>query len=416
MDILIFIILCLVVIILSGLISGSEAAILSVSYPHAKELLSSAHTKRDKIRVKRLLEIKSNLQEYITTIVVLNNVVNIIGSIFIGLLASKIFGSYIVGVVSAVLTFLIILFSEIIPKLYGERFNKKISLHISLPLIILTKILFPLLWTLNKLVNLFFKSSEDSNHVSEGVIREMAILGKQEGSIDESESERIGNVFDMNDIEASHIMIPKNKVVSVKDDSTYKEIAQLAYKTGFTRFPVLSKDEVIGLVNVKDLFRFLGPHDDFKVSKIIRPVIFSPQIMKISTLEVKLKKSRIHMAVVVNEHGDFVGIVTLEDIIEEIMGDIEDEFDSDSQDDIKEMGDSKFQINASVDLKDLNEALGLNIRRTTNCSTLNGFLTSRLHRVANINDKVEIKEGTFRVIKRTKKKAVLVEYLRKEGI
>lgn len=411
MEIISFILFVLIIIILSALISGSEAALLSVSYAKAKELHSDALSLKHKKKALLLLDIKENLQKYITTIVVLNNIVNIVGSIYVGVLASKMFGDLYLGIVSAILTFLIIIFAEIIPKIYGERHCNSISLFVARPLKFLTFLLTPINFTLNLIIKIFVKEKVKAQ-VSEGEIREMAYLGMQEGSIDSYENEVIENVFRMNDITAYDIMEPKNRVVVIENNAKYEEIIELVKKTGFTRFPVEKNSEIIGLINVKDLFKFYEKEKEFNVSKIQRPIIYAPEAMKLSALEEKLKKAKIHMAVIVNEYGDFTGIVTLEDIIEELLGEITDEFDQDDSKLIEKRTEHKFHIMTEIEISQLNEDLDLNIDEDGDFSTLNGYLIELFGKIPTVNEIVSTEFGTFRVIQRSKKKIIQVEFIK----
>lgn len=414
MELISFIIFVLLIIFLSALISGSEAAILSVSYAKAKEIHSGANSKKQKINAQILLDVKENLQKYITTIVVLNNIVNIVGSIYVGVLASKIFGDFYLGIVSAVLTFLIIMFAEIIPKIYGEKYSNEISLFIVKPLKIITFILKPINYTLNLITKIFVKNST-KNQVSEGEIREMAYLGMKEGSIDSYENEVIENVFRMNDITSYDIMEPKNRVVTVSTNAKYDEIIELVQKTGFTRFPVEKDSEVVGLINVKDLFKYYGRERDFNVSKIQRPIIYAPEAMKLSSLEERLKKAKIHMAAIVNEYGDFTGIVTLEDIIEELLGEITDEFDSEQGRLIDRKDENRYHIMTEIEISQLNEELEIKIDEDGDFSTLNGYLIQLTGHIPKTNEIIETEFGTFRIIQRSKRKILQVEFIRFES-
>ena len=414
MEIFLFIGFILLVVLLSAMISGSEAALLSLSYAKAKELVRiDEENKKFKGPSHQLLHIKEHIEKYITTIVILNNIVNIIGSIYVGVLATAIFGEVYLGFVSAGLTFLIILFSEIIPKIYGEKHSQTICLIIVRPLVVLTFILKPVVLLMEKLTNVFIKQN-DNSQVSEGEIKEMAVLGMQEGSINSYESEVIGNVFKMNDVEVYDLMVPKNKIRTIEKGSSFNQVVDLINETGYTRFPVENKKgEIIGLINTKDLFKFHGRESEFKLSAIVRPIIYAPETMKASTLEEKLKKNRIHMAAIVNEHGDLTGIVTLEDIIEEIVGDIEDEFDYSGEEEIKKIKEGKYHIDAAIDIEDLNDELGLSLETTDSYTTLNGYLLSKLDKIPKVNDTYEVEEGIFRVIKRSKKKVISVEFVKK---
>ena len=408
--VLLFILLVLSVIIVSGIVSGSEASILSISYARTKELVTnSIKGSKERLRAENLLKIKEDLQKYITTIVVLNNIVNIIGSIYIGILASQIFGTVYVGIVSAALTFLIIMFSEIIPNVYGDKYCKVIAPRISGFLIILTKIFYPINVILNRLTRIFVKESLDTKRVSEGIIKELAILGKQEGSINTYESELIENVFDMNDIEVYDIMVPKNKVIIVDISITYDKLVTTIRKTGFTRFPVGKAGEIIGVINAKDLFKFSGKEKSFSIDKILRKIEYAPESMKLSTLEQKLRRNRTHMAVIVNEHGDFTGVVTLEDIFEELLGEIEDEFDPEEDIKIKKLSLKKYLVDASYDIEELEEKFSLDLELAGDFTTVNGYLTNKLGRIPKKSESISFKGGVMKVVEGNNSKVLRVE-------
>jgi putative hemolysin len=410
MEIILFVVLVLLVIVLSGLISGSEAALLSTSYPEIKEYITSSKEKVEKKKGENLLYIKENLQKYITTIVILNNIVNIIGSMFIGLLAAQIFNnSLIVGVISGVLTFLIILFSEIIPKVVGEKHSLNISLKIGGTLKTVTKILHFIVIILNKLTNVFVDTSKVENQISEGVIKEMALMGKEEGSINKYESELINNVFSMDDTEIYDVMVSRKKVNSVTKKSNFQEIINLTSETGHTRFPVLSddgEDEVLGLINVKDLFKYNGRELSFKVDKILRPIEFAPETMKLSTLEKKLRRKRTHMAAVFNEHGEMSGILTLEDIFEELVGEIEDEFDCEIKS-VKKVKQNVFIAEGSCEIADLNEVCGLDLDTEADYSTVNGMVVAKLGIIPTVSHRPVKFDGCEIRILRSNRKQIL---------
>ncbi len=411
MEIILFVAFITAIIATSAIVSGSEAALLSVSYTKAKETTTTQPRNK---KAKALLKIKDNLQKYIATIVVLNNIINIVGSIYVGVIAVKLFGEVYLGVFSALLTFLIIMFSEIIPKIYGEKHSLSISLLISKPLIYLSTFLAPIIYVLNKISSFFIEKSE-TNSISEGEIKEMATLGMEEGSINSYERDVIKNVFKMDDIEAYSIMIPKNETTILNLTADISKVIETTQKTGFTRFPISVNNEIIGMINVKDLFRYYGKEENFKISKILRPVFYAPETMKIFALQEKLKMEKSHMAVIVNEHGDFIGMVTLEDIIEELVGEIVDEFDKVEEVFINKVSDSAYHIQANVDIETLNSEFNLGIDDSLEDFTnLNGYLSTHFGKIPKVNDKIKEDKYTLRVIKASKKKVLEVELLMKE--
>ena len=411
MEIVFFIAFIVAIIVTSAIISGSEAALLSVSYTKAKE---TANEQDADSRAKSLLKIKEDLQKYIATIVVLNNIINIVGSIYVGVIAVQIFGQAYLGVVSALLTFLIIMFAEIIPKIYGEKHSLGISLFVSNPLIFLATLLSPIIYILNAISSVFISKGELAS-ISEGEIKEMATLGMEEGSINSYERDVIKNVFKMDNIEAYSIMIPKNETTVLNLHSTIDEVIETTQNTGFTRFPISVKNEIIGMINVKDLFRYHGKEDKFAISKILRPVFYAPETMKIFSLQERLKVEKSHMAAIVNEHGDFTGIVTLEDIIEELVGEIVDEFDKVEDNLIHKISDTTYHIQANIDIETLNNDFQLNIDQSLEDFTnLNGYLSTFFGKIPKVNDKIKTPKYTLRVIKANKKKVLEVELLIKE--
>ncbi len=411
MEIVTFILFSITIILLSAFISGSEAAILSVSYGKIKSIYETTKNKKEKEKAKQLLEIKENIRKYITTIVILNNIINIIGSIYVGLFAAQLFGNTIVGIISGIFTFLIILFSEIIPKVYGETHSLKISLLVTPIIVFFTKILYPIVLLLNKIASLFVKK-QNKKIVSESEIKAMAEIGFDEGSINDYEKEVIRNVFEMEDIEVFEIMIPKNKVQTINIKDSFEKIISIIKKTGYTRFPIIKEEEIIGLLHVKDLFKYYNDKKNFNIQKIMRKVIYAPETMKIFTLQEKLKKSKTHMAIVVNEFGDYTGIVTLEDIIEEMIGDIKDEFDREEKN-IEKKGEKKYHVNADINVEELNEKLNLKIPEQEEYTTLNGYITYKLDRIPKNNDIIKEENYTIRVIEASKKKAIKTEITKK---
>jgi len=411
MEIVFFIAFIVAIIVTSAIVSGSEAALLSVSYTKAKE---TANEKNADPRAKSLLKIKEELQKYIATIVVLNNIINIVGSIYVGVIAVQIFGEVYLGVVSALLTFLIIMFAEIIPKIYGEKHSLGISLFVARPLIFLSTLLSPIIYILNTIASIFISKGEMAS-ISEGEIKEMATLGMEEGSINSYERDVIKNVFKMDNIEAYSIMIPKNETTVLNLHSTIDEIVEMTQKTGFTRFPISINSEIIGMINVKDLFRYYGKEDKFAISKILRPVFFAPETMKIFSLQERLKVEKSHMAAIVNEHGDFIGIVTLEDIIEELVGEIVDEFDKIEDNLINKISNTTYHVQANIDIETLNREFHLDIDQSLEDFTnLNGYLSTFFGKIPKVNDKIKTPKYTLRVIKASKKKVLEVELLIKE--
>lgn len=404
------------IVILSGIISGTEAAVLSLSPAKIKEFSKlNKESKKIQIKAELLSSIKEHLQYYISVLVILNNIINIGGSVLIGYVVTQFFGEFFLGIVTALLTLLIIIFSEVIPKIIGERNSLKVSLTMTRFLVVTGSLLRPFVFSIEKVVRLLIKQ-ESSENVSKGEIREMAILGTQEGSLDNYEGELIDNIFDLNETSVYDIMVPRHKIVTVQSSYSFDRIIELVKEHGYTRFPVEQEFEIIGYVHIKDLFGYTNRPKEFKVKDVMRPLVYIPDVMKVVNVEKKLKSSKQHMCAIVNEHGEVSGIVTFEDIVEEIFGDISDEHDIEEEKDIVKISENIYQVKGDCEIMKMNEELNLDIDEDEDFSTLNGYLLHTLERMPLLKEEIETKEGIFRVISKDKKRVVKVEFEKKISI
>ena len=415
-ELIIVVLIVILIVILSGIISGTEAAILSLSPAKIKEYSkSNKESKKIQVKADMLFSIKEHLQYYISVLVILNNVINIGGSVLIGYVVTQFFGEIFLGVVTALLTLAIIIFSEVIPKIIGERNSLKVSLSMTRFLVIMGTVLRLFVMLIEKVVRVIVRQ-DSSENVSKGEIREMAILGTQEGSLDNYEGELIDNIFDLNETSVYDIMVPRHKIVTVQPLYSFDKIIELVKEFGYTRFPVEEEFEIIGYVHIKDLFGYTNRAEDFKVKDIMRPLVYVPDVMKVVNVEKKLKSSKQHMCAIVNEHGEVSGIVTFEDIVEEIFGDISDEHDTEEEKEIVHISDNIYHINGDCEIGKMNEELNLDIDEDEDFSTLNGYLLHTLERMPLLKEEIETKEGNFKIISKNKKKVVKVEFEKKSTL
>ncbi len=396
-----FFILILLILFLSAIFSGTEAAFLSVSVAKLKDI-----AKRNK-KYTYLVSLKENISDTIFTIVVLNNLTNIIGSIYLGVLATKIFGNVYFGIFSALFTLILIFVSEIIPKFIGER-NPLLMLKLFGKIIYISKIIFRPLIFVNSFLLSFLVDKVKRNPVTEGEIKELVELGIKDGKIKKFEKELIENVLEFDEIVAYDIMVPRNRIVTLDINMSLDEVIKIVNRTGFTRFPVLSNGDIVGIINAKDLFKFFSERrKKFDLSRVLRPAIYVTENMGIMEIQEVMKKKGTYMAIVINEHGDFVGIVTLEDIIEELLGDIEDEFDVKKKW-FERINDTTYYVDCDVEVSLVNEVFGLNLD-SSEFATLNGFLIDKFKRVPKVNDVCKVDGCRIRVIQANKRKALKVE-------
>ncbi len=307
----------------SGFFSATESAFFSVPINKAKILAN-----QKKRGAEYLLRIKKDMRPIISVLVVFTNIFNIAGSIFVGAIAAEVFGSSSIGIFSAVLTFLVIIFAEIIPKSIGETFAVPMGLILAKPLFYIAKIFSPLIF----IVELFTKSlPKKKKTISEEEIRTLSNLGFLEGVIEEDEKEMINRVFLLNDLTAKDVMTPRIIVTAFNADKKLKEVEKEIYSLSHSRIPIFKEnlDNVIGICHQRDLLISLAKEEKEKslLSFANREVITISEAQKIDKLIPLFQKQRCHLAIVKDEFGGTSGIITLEDVLEQIIGNIVDETD-----------------------------------------------------------------------------------------
>jgi CBS domain containing-hemolysin-like protein len=313
-----------IVLVSSGLCSGTEAALFSVPIISVRRL---AEEKRR--GAKPLLQIRGNMSRPIATVVILNNIANIVGSITVGGIAASVLGDAWVGVFSAVLTFLVIVFSEIIPKTLGERYCMPIALAAARPVQILTFLMTPIVWLIEHLTAPITKGQVIPT-TNEAEIRMLAAIGGQEGIIEQDESEMIQRVFRMNDLTAGDLMTPRVAMTSLSESDTLAEAQEAIIESPHSRIVVVgdSPDDVKGMAfKSRLLIALIEARNDRRVADFVHETHFVPQYVRADRLLLMFQESRRHLAVVIDEFGGVAGVVSLEDVLETLTGEIVDETD-----------------------------------------------------------------------------------------
>lgn len=312
------------VLILSALCSGSEAALFSVSLLNVQRLADSGH-----VSAQALLAIRRKMNRPITTLVILNNLANIGGSMFIGSLATAVFGSHWMGLFSAGLTLAVIIFSEIIPKTIGEHYAQPIALAVARPIQALTLVFLPFVWFLERITRPFVSDHRPLT-TNEAQIKLLANIGRREGAIDENESLLIHQVFELNDYMASDIMTPRVMMTSLQASMTLAEASVAIRASEHSRIVVIDKspDSVLGIAMKSELLlAIIDGKNDQAIADFLHEALFVPEAMRADTLLPYFLEHHQHLAVVVDEYGGVAGVVTLEDVLEVLIGEIVDETD-----------------------------------------------------------------------------------------
>lgn len=357
--IILFILLCL-----SAFFSGAETALTTVNKLKIRTLVED-NIKGAKT-VSKLIEEPGKM---LSAILIGNNIINISASAIATTMAIDFFGSKWIGLVTGILTLLILIFGEITPKSISTIYSEKISLLVAAPIYFITKLLTPVIFIVNKLcIGLMFFLRIDptakTSSMTENELRTILEYSHEEGIIESEERRMITNVVDFGDALAKDVMVPRIDMAFASVDLTYEELVQAFATEKYTRMPVYSesRDNVIGIVNLKDLFFYNGSIEDFNIVNIMREPYFTYEFKKTSELLIEMRRDSISLAIVLDEYGATAGLITIEDLLEEIVGEIRDEYDYDEQDCIQAVSDYEYIVDGNTKLDEINEGLGLNIQ------------------------------------------------------
>lgn len=390
--------LLVICLLLSGFFSSSETALFSISR------VKAMHIGKDGSKTGLLiLAMKEDSHTLLTTILIGNNLVNIGASALATSLAISYFKDNAVGIVTGVMTLLILVFGEIFPKSFANHNNVLVSRVVIYPIFWLSRLFWPLIFILNVIPKLHGTIDNTLETVTEDELMTMVEVVEGEGEIKEEEKEYITNIFEFDDTSCSEIMTPRADMFVI--DVAEELDIQALLKTGYSRIPVIedSIDDIIGILHVKDLFaRFLhevhdgsnGDHIDLRT--IIKKPYFIPEAKKLDSLLQDFKAQKSHMAVVVDEHGGVAGIVTLEDVMEEIFGEIIDETDQNAPDIIRLKG-NKWLVAGRIDIDDLNKELDISIPDSAAYDTFSGFFLEQIERIPQPGESIRINNWVITV-------------------
>ncbi|MBZ4654465.1 MAG: hemolysin [Peptococcaceae bacterium] len=385
-------IILVVLVFLSALFSAVETALTSFNKYRLRHLVSELHPQA--VGVNKLLEDPARL---LGTILVGNNIVNITASVLGAALAIQLWGPKM-GVLysSLILTVVILVFGEITPKTIAVQYAERVSFTLFPFVRFFMIILYPVVKMLTFFTDLItgvlgVKDSQQSNGITEEEIISLVAAGQEDGIIHQEEKTMIHGVFEFTDTVVRDVMVPRPDIVAVEKNISFEELIKIFQEEQFSRIPVYenSVDNILGVVHIKDLiFLALQAQKDFNVCDYLRSTLFVPETKKVNELFKTMKKEKIHMAIVLDEYGSTAGLVSLEDLIEEIMGDIQDEHDSEEPD-LQQIDGETFLVNASLRIDELNEKLGLNLI-CEEADTVGGLIFTELGRVPLTGDSVQL--------------------------
>jgi putative hemolysin len=334
--------------------------------------------------------------------------------------------TFVMILITLVLSFVSLVFGELVPKRVAMNYSENIAFAVIKPVYWISILFHPfvrlLTFTTNLIVRLFgIDPNSEPNAVTEEEIRMMVDVGEEKGSIRDTEKEMINNIFEFDNINVSDIMTHRTDIAAINIAATFEEVKRIVFDEQYTRFPVYKEtiDDIIGILHVKDLLQFIE-HDqlkNFSLKKLIRDPYFVPESKKTDELFRELQKRKVHIAIVIDEYGGTAGIITIEDLIEEIVGNIFDEYDEDEKQ-IQVLNHYTFDVDGGIDLEELDEEchLGLPMDELEDYDTLSGFLTGLLGHIPEDDENVEIiyKDLRFRILKAEDKVIEKVRIIKKD--
>jgi len=338
-------------------------------------------------------DLRDNPSKMLGTILVGNNIVNIGASSIATVLAIEYFGDTGAGIATGITTILVLIFGEITPKSLAAQKSERVSLIVARPIFILTYLLNPIVFVFTQIAGLFmrllgFQSNANLPTITEDELKSMVNLGEEEGVIEDHEKTMICNVFDFADQLVKDVMIQRMDIIAIDMNASYDEIIKIIKNEQYSRYPIYSKriDNIVGILNVKELV-YRDPEEIFDIKKFVKKPYYTFEFTNTSELFNEMKKRRTHMAIVLDEYGGTAGIVTIEDLVEEIVGEISDEYDMHTQE-IETIREGEYIVDGSTRIEELNELIGTEIE-SEHYDSIGGFVIELMGRLPRQGESVE---------------------------
>lgn len=387
------IVILIILILLSGFFSSAETALTTVSQVSLKALSDEGNA-----RAKTTLDILSHHSKMLSAILIGNNVVNLSSSALCTSLIIRLFGSNAVTIATAVLTVLIILFGEITPKNMATLRAQELSLAYAPIIKVLMTVLTPVIFIIDAMANGILKilhiDPNQRKHITENELRTYVEVGREDGVIENREKSMIYNVFDFGDSVAKDIMTPRVDMCCISIHDSYQEVMKIFRENMFTRLPVYDRDpdHIIGLINIKD-FILIDDRGRFSVTDYLRDAMYTYEYKKTADLLKEMQGKAVNVCFVLDEYGYTVGMVTLEDLVEEIVGEIRDEYDEHEAEQIHRYDDTTFLVEGSMKLDDINDQLGSHFE-SEDYDSIGGLMIEKLERLPRNNEVAVLDDGT----------------------
>lgn len=387
-------IILVILLFASAFFSSAETALTAVNKVRLQAILDEKGDKRASIALKML----ENRSMMLSAILIMNNIINLSASALTTTMAIKMFGSMYIAVATGVLTFVLIIVGEITPKNIATIKSEELSLSYARTVYLFVKILTPVVIVIDKLSSVIIRMfgvdpSESRAAITEYELRSIVETSHEDGVIESEEREMINNVVDFGDSCAKDVMIPRIEMSSVNVDATYDELKEIFFEKKYTRLPVYeeSTDNIVGVLNMKD-FLFYENYDGFNIRSLMREPNFTFEYKKTSDLLVEMRQNSLSMIFVLDEYGTTVGLVTLEDLLEEIVGEIRDEYDDDEDDLIQQINEREYIVDGSMKLDDINNAIGTEFE-SEEYDSIGGLIIEKLEHIPEPSESVTLDDG-----------------------
>jgi len=408
-------IILFILIGLSAFFSCSETALTTVNKIRIRTLIEEGNK-----RAVVLNRVTENSGKMLSAILIGNNVVNLTASSLSTILATKLFGNAGAGISTGILTILILIFGEITPKTLATIHSEKISLAVAPIIYGLMNLLTLVILLVNKLSSgllLLFHVNPDNKGttITETELRTLVDVSHEEGVLENEEHEMISNLFDFGDARAKDVMIPRIDMTMIEVNASYEELLSIFEKFRFTRIPVYEEttDNVIGIINMKDVL-LCSKEETFSLRNILRESYFTYETKKLSELMLEMRKASVNIAIVLDEYGVTAGLITLEDLLEEIVGEIRDEYDEDEEEEISLLNDGSYQIDGQIKLDDVNDLLDIHLK-SEDYDSIGGYIIETLDKLPRENDSIRADGYIFTVVSLDKNRIERVQVTKEEG-
>ncbi|MDO4467413.1 MAG: hemolysin family protein [Bacillota bacterium] len=392
-DLWLLIFILILLLFLSGFFSSAETSLVSANKIKIRTL-SQEGNKRAKI----LLKIYENSDKMLSAILIGNNLVNTFSASIAATIAYA-FGGAWVSIATFIITLLILIFGEITPKTIATQNAEKIALLYAPIISFLMLVFTPIILFINGISNVLLKAigvdmKKSGPSLTENELRTIVDVSHEEGVIEEDEKDMIKNVFDLGDVRVKDVMVPRVHVAMLEIGDSYEEIIDLYKEEKYTRIPVYEDtiDNIVGLINMKDLILY-QKDEEFSIRSFMRKPHFVFENKKVSDLLLEMKQSTVNMSIVLDEYGELTGIITLEDIIEEIVGEVQDEYDGHEALNIQKINERLYKVKGYLSLHDLNEALDLNLD-SEDYDSVGGLVIDALEHFPVLRDQITLEDGT----------------------